>query len=398
MVRARVWLPILAACALVLVIVLAARAERSSWSSAPEHQMPSTATTAPPVGVSDADFEPLRSGERAQVVGMSGGAYQPTPPRGGTDDYRCLLIDPQLSEDAFLTGVTFLPGVGKQVHHSILYRVRPDQVASAQSKDAAEPGQGWTCFGGPGIGRTVDQLRTSTWLAAWAPGGDEQVYPEGFGVHLPAGTQIVLQMHYNTRAGTAPDSTQVRLRLAPGSADLQRLETKLLFAPVELPCTDEETGPLCERDASIDDLAARVGGGGPMQANGLHFLCSRGRSVTPGPTQHCDSVVQERMTVYATAGHMHLLGRSISIDLNRGSATARRLLDIGAYDFDNQGAVPLDKSVTLVPGDRLRVTCTHDASLRAKLPALKDVEPRWVTWGEGTTDEMCLGLMTVVRG
>ena len=43
------------------------------------------------------------------------------------------------------------------------------------------------------------------------------------------------------------------------------------------------------------------------------------------------------------------------------------------------------------PGDTVRVTCRHDASLR-------DGEPRYVVWGEGTTDEMCLGVLQVTRG
>lgn len=44
-------------------------------------------------------------------------------------------------------------------------------------------------------------------------------------------------------------------------------------------------------------------------------------------------------------------------------------------------------------GDNLRVTCTHDATLRARTPALKTLKPRYVVWGEGTSDEMCLGVV-----
>ena len=47
--------------------------------------------------------------------------------------------------------------------------------------------------------------------------------------------------------------------------------------------------------------------------------------------------------------------------------------------------------VDVNPGDTVRVTCTHPAS---KLPQLSHLPPRYVVWGDGTTDEMCLGLLT----
>ena len=47
------------------------------------------------------------------------------------------------------------------------------------------------------------------------------------------------------------------------------------------------------------------------------------------------------------------------------------------------------------PGDTLRVTCTHDAGLRKQVPQLKKLPPRYVVWGDGTSDEMCTGIMTV---
>jgi hypothetical protein len=53
--------------------------------------------------------------------------------------------------------------------------------------------------------------------------------------------------------------------------------------------------------------------------------------------------------------------------------------------------------VALRKGDVVRVTCTHDAGKRKLLPSLADTPPRYIVWGEGTTDEMCLGTMIVTR-
>ena len=44
------------------------------------------------------------------------------------------------------------------------------------------------------------------------------------------------------------------------------------------------------------------------------------------------------------------------------------------------------------------MTCRHAQWLRDADPAFETQrEDRYVVWGEGTTDEMCLGILTVTR-
>jgi hypothetical protein len=112
--------------------------------------------------------------------------------------------------------------------------------------------------------------------------------------------------------------------------------------------------------------------------------------------QSCTRTVQAPETVRASAGHMHLLGRSIRIEDNPGTPRARTLLDIGVWDFDNQRSRPIPP-VHLRKGDTVTVTCRHDQSLRDLLPSFKGQPERYVMWGEGTTDEMCLGILLVTR-
>jgi len=172
----------------------------------------------------------------------------------------------------------------------------------------------------------------------------------------------------------------------------------LLAAPVELPCTPQESGPLCERATALADLQSRFGLQAGTTVAGLQLLCG-GSLVAPraGPTQHCDRTATRRMVVRAVAGHMHLLGRSISVTLNPGAADRKTLLDRKVWDFDNQRATALPRPVTVRPGDTLRVTCTHDAALRSQLPSLAGRPARYVMWGEGTSDEMCLGIVLYTR-
>jgi hypothetical protein len=103
--------------------------------------------------------------------------------------------------------------------------------------------------------------------------------------------------------------------------------------------------------------------------------------------------VNQPATLYGVGGHMHLLGRSIKVELNPGKPGARTLLDVPAFNFDDQAVRPVGAGVTVKPGDTYRVTCTHDAALRGQLPALRKLPPRYVVWGEGTADEMCLAIV-----
>lgn len=346
---------------------------------------------------------PLREGEKFLELAMEK-PYTPAPPSGGTDEYRCFLVDPKLTERAFITGSQFLPQNADIVHHAIFFRVMPADVAQARDLDAAAPGDGWTCFGGTGIGSGDKRFRQlnsgAAWIAAWAPGGKESVIGAKSGYEMEAGSQIVMQVHYNTLGfkgkPVSADRSAIRLRVMGGSAGLSPLRTTLLPGPVELPCAAGESGPLCDREKAVWDIWSRFGEPAAATVAGLNLLCGNGKPEA-GPVQKCDHKFRDRGTVYATAGHMHLLGRSIKIELNPGTPEAKVLLDVPVYDFDDQGARPLAEPVKVNQGDTLRVTCTHDATLRKQLPALKTLEPRYVVWGDGTSDEMCLGIVTWIK-
>ena len=368
----------------------------STTASPSAASTPVAAPVPPPTGT-------LRAGESWLTVGVAedlpNGVYLPEAPSGGTDDYRCFVVDPHVAADSFITGVSFLPGNPHVVHHSILFRVAPEQAAAARAKDAADPRPGWECFGGPGLPATstnpLDSLDSAPWLAGWAPGGKENVFPTGYGVPLAAGSLIVVQMHYNLRHATgaeAADSTHIRLRTT--KAALAPLSTMLLPAPVELPCPAGAAGPLCDRDAAVADVTARFGQGSGRTIAGLQLLCG-GSFTNPeaGVTQSCTRYVRAPVTVRAAAGHMHLLGRSITIVANKGTSRQRTILSIPVWDFDNQSAQPLSKPLPLRAGDTVTVTCTHDPGLRKLLPELQGTPDRYVVWGEGTTDEMCLGIL-----
>jgi hypothetical protein len=361
-----------------------AKAPTTPTASAPVQQADPIVTVKP---------KPLRHGETRMALRIPR-PYTPKAPHGvGTDDYRCFLLDPHLTKPMFLTGTYVRPDNRNIVHHVILYRADPDQIAAAKALDAGDPGEGWTCFGDSGLPNSGD-LNNAPWLGAWAPGARESVDPRGYGVPLAPGTQIVMQVHYNLLGGPGPDQSATLLRLAPGTRHLTPLETMLLPAPVELPCRPAHSAsPLCNRERSIADVIHRFGPVGNTD-NLLYLLC--GGRPHPSQVTSCTRTMTEPTTIRAVAGHMHLLGRSIKIQVDPGTPHERTILDIPIWNFDNQEAKPI-KPVSLRPGETVKVTCRHVQWLRDQLPAFAGQPDRYVVWGEGTTDEMCLGILTVTH-
>ena len=165
----------------------------------------------------------------------------------------------------------------------------------------------------------------------------------------------------------------------------------LLPAPVELPC---RPGPRlltalrpCAAVADVSSASGSVG----LTADYLHLLCG---PIVAGTVQHCDRPMQAgRRSVAAWPATCTCSARSIKIEVNPGTPRARTVLDIPVWDFDNQGSRPI-APYHLKPADTVRVTCRHDQSLRDQLPSFeKQRADRYVVWGEGTTDEMCLGIL-----
>ena len=318
-------------------------------------------------------------------------AYTPSAPNGvGTDDYRCFLLDPRLARDSFLTGTDVLPGNPDVVHHVILFRVDADQVAEARAKDAAEPGEGWTCFGGTGLQGDFAGRRRQ--LAGRVGAGRSRVpAPRGTASAWTGAPGSSCRCTTTCSPGEAPDTSSARA--ASGAA--QRRPDPAAHLPdagprrAALPAGPRP--PLCDRAAAVADVKARFGQGPGSTGDLLHLLCGDARAL-PGDVLHPH--VSRPMTVLGVAGHMHLLGRSIRIVTNPGTPRARTVLDIPLWDFDNQGSKPITP-VHLDPFDTVRVTCRHVQWLRDRLPAFAGQPDRYVVWGEGTTDEMCLGMLQV---
>jgi hypothetical protein len=348
-----------------------------------------------PIGAGGPTPAPPASGVQppGSVVALSPARpYMPRAPKGSTDDYHCFVLDPHLAHAAYVTSANVQPQHASIVHHVILFDATGAAAQQARLLDKASGGRGWTCFGGPVItqgagagGAAADALGSPEWIAAWAPGHTTNDLPQGTGVLLPAHALVVMQVHYNLlQHKPRLDRSRVSLRLADASTTrLKPLSTFLDAAPVELPCPAGVSGAQCDRTTALQVEQRKYGTDAALIPYGLLLLCHKTAADYPSLTTSCDRSINRPVTIYAVAGHMHLRGIDIRVTLDPGTPNEKLLLHIPHWDFHWQDAYYLQQPIEAGPGDTVRVSCRFDNS----------ADNRYVLWGEGTTDEMCLGIL-----
>jgi hypothetical protein len=312
----------------------------------------------------------------------------------GKDDYRCFILDYSAKADEMVEAFAINPDNNAILHHVILFLISENDVKSAIDKDNSEDGPGWTCFGGPGVGGI--QTAANGWLGAWAPGNNQRAFPAGTAMRIPKGSRIVMQLHYNTSHGGGSDRSSVALKFAAPNAQPRPLKVQLLLAPVEIPCPQGQLQRECLRINTLRENVRNIGARGAIIPQALLQICnqvlatiSQNNALTSpnasNASTFCDHPLKEKSLLYGVAGHMHQLGTSIRIEriLDNKSEV---LLDIPAWDFHWQDMYVLKTPLVLSTGEILRVTCTYDNSGARS----EGIAPRYITWGEGTSDEMCL--------
>ncbi len=325
------------------------------------------------------------------------------PYQGSQDipnDYRCFVLDPKLTAPAVVTGYEFEPDQVELVHHALVYRLHAASADAVAQADARDPGPGWQCFGGINVrGSSLSASGDgggSDLVMGYAPGQAPTTYTEGTGLVLDAGDLLVMQMHYHVTHASEPDQSSLALQLGDGPvSSYDPVEVTTFLAPAEIPCGPDESGPLCDRNAELQELDRLYGPVGPGIANGLHFLCG----TTPEQLgtldadlvahSSCDHRIGQDGQLLAVLGHMHEIGRSFRMTLNPGTPQEQILLDIPRWDFDWQFNYPLADPIELHAGDTIRIECSWDRHL------VEQDEPHYVTWAEGTEDEMCFSTISV---
>ena len=322
------------------------------------------------------------------AVDMSLPLPEPYTPTVEPDDHRCQLIPWPATDTRFVTGTRVTPDQRSIVHHVIIFVVGPEQVAQYQAYDDADEGPGYTCFGGPtpanglssggmGGGGMGSGSRIPEQIGFWVPGMRSTPFPAGTGIRVEPGSMLVAQVHYNTNS-SAPVADQSVIEIA--TTDSVKKEATVLQAV--------DFGWISNGLVGGDAMTIPAG-----QADVAHDTSIAFDSILISRARNTLGLAGDAPLVLYTAGHhMHELGKSQRTELQHADGSNSCLLDTPDWDFAWQGRYTFSSPVTLIPGDTLWMGCTWDNSASNQPIINGEVkEPTDVAWGEGTSDEMCLG-------
>ena len=303
---------------------------------------------------------------------------EPYAPEARPDDYRCHVLEWPNTETSFVTGYEVHPDQAQLVHHVIAFGIPPEQADAVRGFDEAEDGPGYTCFGSPypsDSGVNLSGFAATRWLGSWAPGGGGRGFPEGTGIKMEPGSLVVIQVHYNTiTAEPVPDDSSMSFRTSD-TVDRQAIIlpfTNPLWVMGSLPMSIPAGESSVTHKAAFDLVAADV-------------LSRYGSSDLDGSMG---------IEVHNVGLHMHELGKQAKLSIQRSDGTNECLVHIPDWDFGWQGGYFLKEPTVMYAGDKLSIECEWDNSAENQ-PIVdgEKLEPKDVEWGEGTGDEMCLGIL-----
>ena len=360
--------------------------------------------------------------EEDQKIGPRDGLYTGYSLPDGrplkNDDYRCQVHEVADPEDdgTWVKGFEFRPDQVPVVHHAIIYRVPAAAAGEIAARIAAEDEieaasglsdePGWTCFGLSGLNTAGVYT-----IQGWAPGQSPTIYPDGYGLYLEPGDMIVNQIHYHYDHDTPPDGSWIILDVATPAelaAGLVQITGDSYLTPAEIPCTLREEAVAAERAETIEgyvnmcvranvlaDIAVKYGQIARLIPDFLLRQC--GGTVgdyddLEGSVGHssCDLPARDTGTIHTVLAHMHEFGAAYRMTIHPDTPRERILLDIPMWDFEWQLNYEPVEDIAIERGDILRFECWWDRTLQ-HMP-----EPRYITWNEGTVDEMCFSSITVI--
>lgn len=280
------------------------------------------------------------------------------------DDYRCFLLDSDVTEPQFITGYEVLPGNPSIVHHVLGFLVDPESPSSDGSTtnaarmaalDEASPDrEGWPCFGMAGEGVTVAAAPVT-----WAPGQGVVTYPGDSGVPVTPNHKLVIQVHYNLADSAQhgkTDQTQVKLRLA---STVDNVGIFVLWDPF-LGSLSDSNGP-ASLEAGLE--STKYSWKATVDDMGLGAI--------------------PQLSLYGIVPHMHQRGRKYHATVGDPSDASSCAMDIQRWDFHWQWQYQYASARPVEGSTPIEVTCDFDTSAEDS-PVL----PGW-----GTRNEMCLAVL-----
>ncbi len=297
----------------------------------------------------------------------------------GPDEYQHFQIDPGFTEDKYVQMAEARPGNRRIVHHIIASILPPPQGGQPQRKLTREEVEKLRAEKDPilyyegflrrlkpevpvyndgcqlpngGGGNQLDgsgQLKFPMFLCGFAPGANPAIWEPGTVKKIPAGSKILLQVHYSKTAGQV------------------------------------------EKDRSMIGLVfARQP---PRRESFTHLISNHYFRIPPGAENHRVTAcwtTNEDIRLINAMPHMHLRGKAMEIKAFYPNGRSEVLLNVPNYSFSWQTVYYFKQPVAIPKGTRFLVTGYLDNSGRNKY----NPDPaQAVRFGEPTYDEMMIGFI-----
>jgi hypothetical protein len=277
-------------------------------------------------------------------------------PASGDVEYTYEIVPTRFAEDRWVQMVEILPSARANVHHAVVY-VRPPDSNWLRHAPVGQP------FTAATLADPEDR-RGAHWtdsdvLLVYAPGSSPDEWPVTMAKFVPAGSDLVFQMHYRTNGKAVADQTSVGLVFSRQPPAQRVLTLQLTNDHFVIP-------------PGVDNFRVEARGTLPNDATLLSFF-----------------------------PHMHLRGKRFEYNIVKretvkgpagaSEAQLEPLLRVN-YHFHWQMSYRLAETRLLKAGTELQAVAWYDNS--ANNPHNPDPNAA-VRWGEQTYDEMMVGFFDV---
>jgi hypothetical protein len=269
-------------------------------------------------------------------------------PANGPDWFGDFVVDPMLTRNRYVKAIELRPSKDalKAVHHINLIVQDPDDTTSGQS----------------------------AFLQTYEPGGNSDVYSDGFGYLLKARARIRFNMHYHSYGEQTTDRSSVGFVFYPeGEVPKYPALVKVFDAGVEPGDLLPPRGLAIGKKLDLDIPAGATN----IRHDGYHRMAKPVR-------------------ITAFQPHLHERGKAACLEAILPDGRTEAINCVDRYDFMWQvNYLYAEDSAPLLPaGTILHLTTWHDNSTTAKY----NPDPsNWVGWGQRSLDEMAQTILKIVE-
>jgi peroxiredoxin len=246
-------------------------------------------------------------------------------PAQGVVSYVYFRVPTNFKEDMWVQAAEAVPGDRSVVHHIIVY-------VNDNSRGRGAPGE----------------RRRPMHFTGYAPGDAPSVFPPGTAKRIPAGADLLFQVHYTPIGRVKTDRSKVGLVFAKTKPTREAFTIGIANADLLLP-------------ARADNIAV---------ASSL-VLSGNARLLSLFP-------------------HMHLRGKDFKFTITKPHESPEIALSVPAYDFGWQTYYVLAEPMELPKGTKVDCLAHFDNS--ENNPYNPDAS-KMVRWGEQTFEEMMIGYL-----